>query len=103
RAPTAEPSCGSPPGVMPAHPGGREAGASSPNRKEPDMTIMHAPRLGPGRAGTIPQTRGGTGPPALRRVAFWLLALVLTSTMLGTTLPTPLYVIYQARWHLSAG
>src|SRR5580692_11200066 len=37
-----------------------------------------------------------------RRIAFWLLALVLTSTMLGTTLPTPLYVIYQSRWHFSA-
>jgi MFS family permease len=36
-----------------------------------------------------------------RRVAFWLLALVFAVTMLGTTLPTPLYVIYQARWHLS--
>jgi MFS family permease len=23
--------------------------------------------------------------------------------MLGTTLPTPLYVIYQARWHFSPG
>jgi hypothetical protein len=33
-----------------------------------------------------------------RRTAFWLLALVLTVTMLGTTLPTPLYVIYQGRW-----
>ena len=66
------------------------------------MTIMHAPRLGPAGAGTSQPTRGETGPAALRRVAFWLLALVLTSTMLGTTLPTPLYVIYQARWHLSA-
>ena len=37
-----------------------------------------------------------------RRVAFWLLALVFTITMLGTTLPTPLYVIYQAQWHFSA-
>ncbi len=37
-----------------------------------------------------------------RRVAFWLLALVFTATMLGTTLPTPLYVIYQAQWHFSA-
>jgi MFS family permease len=37
-----------------------------------------------------------------RRVAFWLLALVFAATMLGTTLPTPLYVIYQARWHFSA-
>src|SRR5712691_11674174 len=36
------------------------------------------------------------------RVAFWLLTFVFTATMLGTTLPTPLYVIYQARWHFSA-
>jgi MFS family permease len=37
-----------------------------------------------------------------RPVAFWLLASVLTATMLGTTLPTPLYVIYQAQWHFSS-
>ena len=36
------------------------------------------------------------------RTAFWLLAFVFTATMLGTTLPTPLYVIYQAQWHFSA-
>jgi hypothetical protein len=36
------------------------------------------------------------------RVAFWLLASVFTATMLGSTLPTPLYVIYQAQWHFSA-
>ncbi len=36
-----------------------------------------------------------------RQVAFWLLAFVFTATMLGTTLPTPLYVIYQAQWHFS--
>jgi MFS family permease len=36
------------------------------------------------------------------RVAFWLLTFVFTATMLGTTLPTPLYVIYQAQWHFSA-
>ncbi len=41
-------------------------------------------------------------PTVPRRVAFWLLALVFTITMLGTTLPTPLYVIYQAQWHFSA-
>jgi MFS family permease len=34
--------------------------------------------------------------------AFWLLAVVFTITMLGTTLPTPLYVIYQAQWRFSA-
>jgi MFS family permease len=39
---------------------------------------------------------------APRRVAFWLLAVVLSATMLGTTLPTPLYDIYQAQWHFSA-
>jgi MFS family permease len=37
-----------------------------------------------------------------RQVAFWLVALVLTITMLGTSLPTPLYVIYQAQWRFSA-
>jgi MFS family permease len=56
------------------------------------MTIVHAPRPVAVQAGTA----------APRRAAFWLLALVLTTTMLGTTLPTPLYVIYQARWHFSA-
>ena len=43
-----------------------------------------------------------TRPAAPRQVAFWLLASVLTIIMLGTTLPTPLYVIYQAQWHFSA-
>ena len=37
-----------------------------------------------------------------RRVAFWLVALILGITMLGTTLPTPLYDIYQGQWHFSA-
>ncbi len=43
-----------------------------------------------------------TRPTVPRRVAFWLLAFVFTATMLGTTLPTPLYDIYQAQWHFSA-
>jgi MFS family permease len=30
-----------------------------------------------------------------RRVAFWLVALAFAVTMFGTTLPTPLYVLYQ--------
>src|SRR6266436_4750705 len=66
------------------------------------MTTMHAP----GRTGQVGATRPSpasrTAPAAPRQVAFWLLALVLGVTMLGTTLPTPLYVIYQARWHFSA-
>jgi MFS family permease len=44
----------------------------------------------------------GRQPAAGRRVAFWLLASVFAAVMLGTTLPTPLYVIYQAQWHFSA-
>jgi MFS family permease len=34
-----------------------------------------------------------------RPVAFWLIAYAFAVTMLGTTLPTPLYVIYQAQFH----
>ena len=36
-----------------------------------------------------------------RPVAFWLIAYAFAVTMLGTTLPTPLHVIYQAQWHFS--
>jgi MFS family permease len=45
---------------------------------------------------------GHRRPAAPRQAAFWLLAFILTAAMLGTTLPTPLYDIYQAQWHLSA-
>ena len=67
---------------------------------------MRAPRQTrhrswPGPAGSPPAT-GRKSPAALRQVAFWLLALVLTGTMLGTTLPTPLYDIYQSQLHFSA-
>src|SRR5262245_20979855 len=40
-------------------------------------------------------------PTAPRAVAFWLVAAAFTVTMLGTTLPTPLYVIYQQEIHFS--
>ena len=40
---------------------------------------------------------------APREVAFWLIAYVFGISMLGTTLPTPLYVSYQSQWHFSAG
>ena len=36
-------------------------------------------------------------------VAFWLIAYVFAATMLGTTLPTPLYVIWESQWHFSSG
>jgi MFS family permease len=49
-----------------------------------------------------PPAAGRTGPSVGGQVAFWLAALVLGITMIGTTLPTPLYVIYQGQWHFSA-
>jgi MFS family permease len=52
--------------------------------------LDQSPAAGPGR------------PSAPRSVAFWLVAFVLTVTMLGTTLPTPLYDLYQAQWHFSS-
>ena len=42
-------------------------------------------------------------PEARREVAFWLIAYVFAATMLGTTLPTPLYVIWQSEWGFSSG
>jgi MFS family permease len=38
-----------------------------------------------------------------REIAFWLIAYVLAVTQLGTSLPAPLYAIYQRQWHFSAG
>jgi MFS family permease len=35
--------------------------------------------------------------------AFWLVALAFVILLFGVTLPTPLYVVYQARWGFSAG
>jgi MFS family permease len=67
------------------------------------MTTMQTKRQIRGGLGAAepPPTRR-RGPAVPRRTAFWLVALVLAVTMLGTTLPTPLYVIYQGRWHFSA-
>lgn len=36
-----------------------------------------------------------------RETALWLVAGALAVTMLGTTLPTPLYVLYQQQWTFS--
>jgi len=40
--------------------------------------------------------------PASRRIAFWLVAVVFGTTMLGTTLPTPLYTSYQREFGFSS-
>ena len=57
---------------------------------QPCADCLHEPPAAASRRPAVP-----------RRIAFWLLAFVFTVTMLGTTLPTPLYVIYQAQWHFS--
>jgi ABC-type sugar transport system permease subunit len=38
-----------------------------------------------------------------RRAVFWGVAYAYLVTMLGTTLPTPLYGLYQRRFGFSAG
>ena len=38
-----------------------------------------------------------------RTMAFWIVTYLFAAVMLGTTLPTPLYVIYQDHWHFSTG
>jgi MFS family permease len=47
----------------------------------------------------------GSQPPLAKQhqLGFWLVAYVFAATMLGTTLPTPLYVIWQDQWKFSSG
>jgi MFS family permease len=73
---------------------GRPATSAPAPRRIPDQSCVDCLDHSPGAE--------RRHPAAPRRVAFWLLASVFAATMLGTTLPTPLYVIYQARWHFSA-
>src|SRR6202034_2834059 len=72
----------------------------------PDGATVRAPERTPDRpcADCLdqPPPAGRTRPVVASRVAFWLAALILSITMIGTTLPTPLYGIYQAQWHFSA-
>ena len=42
-------------------------------------------------------------PHVARPSAFWLVALTFTILLFGVTLPTPLYVVYQAQWGFAAG
>jgi MFS family permease len=81
------------------------AATDSRQERRVTMTGPQAPERIPapapaGRPGGPPAGRGRPAVP--RQAAFWLLAFVFAAVMLGTTLPTPLYVIYQARWHFSA-
>ncbi len=45
--------------------------------------------------------RDGRGAPRGR--AFWSVAYALAVISMGTTLPSPLYAVYQGDWHFSAG
>ena len=63
------------------------------------MTTTTLTEVGQQRSLTRPAS---PAPGQIRRAAFWLLAFLFAAVMLGTTLPTPLYGIYQARWHFSA-
>jgi MFS family permease len=62
------------------------------------MTVQISPHPAPAAQPATEQPRRAVP----RHLAFWLVALVLGAAMLGTTLPTPLYDIYQAQWHFSA-
>jgi MFS family permease len=37
-----------------------------------------------------------------RRPAFWLLALILGALLFASSVPSPLYVVYQGQWHFSS-
>ena len=74
-------------------------GAGHPSAPAPPRTPPGTGHPGPPAPPAPPARRS---PAVSRQAAFWLLALVLGVTMLGTTLPTPLYAIYQDRWHFSA-
>jgi predicted MFS family arabinose efflux permease len=41
-------------------------------------------------------------PPARRALGFWLLAVTLMAYLAASSAPSPLYVVYQDRWHFSA-
>jgi MFS family permease len=80
--------------------------ARTPSRTpdQPCVDCLDPPpaAAGRGQAARPNQAAARPGQAVPRRVAFWLVASVLAAAMLGTTLPTPLYVIYQAQWHFSA-
>ena len=49
------------------------------------------------------RTTGRHHPHAAGGRAFWLVAFVFLVVLVGTTVPAPLYVIYQSKWGFSAG
>ena len=86
--------------------GGIHDPAQAPIKAESNLVTGRAPERTSDRPCVDcldhPATAGRPRPAVVSRIAFWLGALILSITMLGTTLPTPLYVIYQAQWHFSA-
>ena len=60
------------------------------------VTELIRPHSAPGRAGTT------TAGPRAGGAGFWIVAHVFAVTMAFTTVPAPLYVLYQARDHFGA-
>ncbi len=71
-------------------------GTGSSSAAAGDRPCIDCLQEAPAPTGPTPDTRD-------RRPAFWLLAYLFAAVMLGVTLPTPLYVLYQAQWHFSSG
>ena len=46
--------------------------------------------------------RGASRPTLGRPAAFWLLAITLALLLFASSAPSPLYIVYQARWGFSA-
>jgi hypothetical protein len=65
-------------------------GSSSLRRSEHRRLERAALGLSRGRVPSVV-----SGPRGNRSVAFWLTAFLFAATMLGTTLPTPLYALYD--------
>jgi MFS family permease len=65
------------------------------------LATRHAPTLMADRAWRERFGQVLAGHKKRGQLAFWLLAFVFATTMAGTTLPTPLYVIYAAQYHFS--
>ena len=79
--------------------------ANPPGERPKIMATAQVPQRIPDSAcfDCLSQLAARRGRPAVPGpVTFWLLAFVFAAIMLGTTLPTPLYVIYQAQWRFSS-
>lgn len=54
------------------------------------------------RAGTVPAGQASRGVHLSRTASFRLLGVIIGLLLVASSLPSPMYLIYQARWHFSA-